>query len=94
MLLLRAQGPDAIQLVVLASERDILATQQSLQDLHGLRHSGLSHSWWIEALSDRRVLRKGVSCADTGLQSAVAELIDACKFPRQMHGVIEIIVQH
>ncbi len=89
-----AQDADAVEVIVLAVEGDFLAVQEPAEDLHCFRQTRLAHARWIEALAGGGVLRKGVAGADADLEATVAKVVDAGQFPRQVDGIVEVVIQH
>jgi hypothetical protein len=89
-----AQDADAVEAIVLAVEGDFLAVQEPAEELHGFHQTSLAHARWIEALAGGGVLRKGVASADADLEATVAKVVDAGELPRQVDGIVEVVVQH
>ena len=89
-----AQGAHPIELVVRTAKGHLLAIEQLAHDLDGLGKTRLAHGGWIERLADGGVLGEGVAGADADLEPPASELVNAGQLARQMHRVVEVVVQH
>ncbi len=92
--LARPHRLQAVDAVVLATEDDFIAIKKTAQYFDGLPHASLSDGRSVKGDSDGLILVEGVARPDANLEATSAQVIDSCELPRQMDGMVKVVVQH
>ena len=92
--LARPHRHHAVDAVVLAMEVDFIALEKAVQNFDGLSHAGLSDGRSVKGDSNCYIFVEGVARSDANLESPPAQVIDSCELPRQVDGMVKVVVQH
>jgi hypothetical protein len=75
-------------------EVDGLAVDETADDASTLDQPGLAHRSGIEIQSGRGVLVRCVTGSETELEPACGQPIERDRFPRELHRIAHVVVQH